>query len=460
MRLRRARRFQWLALTAALALVLAACGDGRDDDSAGGEGSSDTTSASGGDGGGGGGFEIDTANCVTDPSTVELSGDTIKVGTSLPQSGTYAAFAPMLRGAQAYIDYLNAEKGGVDIGGTKYQIELVNKDDAYAAEQTFSNVQQLVEDDDVFALVNVVGTKNNLAIRDYVNENCIPNLLASTGSPAWGDTDYPWLLGTFLVPYPLEMKAFVDYLEQQKPDASIAVLRANDDFGASYSDTLKELVKGTDLTIADEQTYDPETSEVSSQMTSLAPSNADALVLGATLLACPNALKELGRSGWKPITYMSGTCTTKTLMGLAEGNGDGVISVATLMDSNDPQYDQNDAMTLYKQKVAQYAPGVDIGNGIVAYGWTVSAMLEEILSRVDEPNRLGVMQAARTVSDVSNVGLQLPDSTWSVDGEDWYLGENFDMLQFSNANNYFSPLGERIDLSGQTKEITPPNLIQ
>ena len=69
------------------------------------------------------------------------------------------------------------------------------------------------------------------------------------------------------------------------------------------------------------------------------------------------------------------------------------------------------------------------------------------------------MQTARTLSNVENVGLQLPDSVWSVSDDDWFLGENFDLVQFSTASNYFSPVGERIDLSGETANITPENLI-
>ena len=232
-------------------------------------------------------------------------------------------------------------------------------------------MQSLVDDDDVFGLFNVVGTKNNLAIRDYVNENCIPNLLAATGSPAWGNQDYPWLLGTFLVPYPLETQAFVQYLEDNKPDATIAILRADDDFGAAYSDTLKELIKGTDLTIAGEQTYDPDTGEVGTQVTSLAATNADAFLLGATLLACPTALTDVASSGWKPITYMSGTCTSKTLMSIAGPAGEGVLSVSPLMDPNDPAYVDDANMKLYKEMLPKYAAAdTDAGNGIVAYGWT------------------------------------------------------------------------------------------
>jgi branched-chain amino acid transport system substrate-binding protein len=437
---------------------MAACGSGRDDDDGSSSGGSNTTAAGEG-GGGGGAVSIDTANCTTDPSTVKIEGDTVKFGTSLPQSGTYAAFSSILKGEQAYIDYLNTEKGGVEIAGKKYKIELDAKDDAYAADTTFANVQSLVEDDGVFGLFNVVGTKNNLAIRDYVNEGCVPNLLAATGSPAWGNRDFPWLLGTNLVPYPLEMQALVDYLESNKPDAKIAILRANDDFGAAYSETLKALITDTDLTIADEQTYDPETGEVGTQVTSLATSNADVLVLGATLLACPTALTDVASTGWKPLVYMSGTCTSKTLMTIAGPAGDGVLSVAPLMDPNDPTYATDAAMQLYKASIAKYAPaGTDAGNGIVAYGWTAAATLEAILADVKDPTRLGVMETARDF-EVSGVGLQLPDSTWSVSADDWFLGENFDLVQYSLADGFFKPVGERLDEPDQTEEITPENLI-
>ena len=81
MRLRRANRFRLFALATVLALVLAACGDGRDDDddSAGGDddgGTTTETTAAGeedGEGEGGATFEIDTANCITDPTTVEIT---------------------------------------------------------------------------------------------------------------------------------------------------------------------------------------------------------------------------------------------------------------------------------------------------------------------------------------------------------------------------------------------------
>jgi branched-chain amino acid transport system substrate-binding protein len=454
MRLQRAPRYRFVALAAVLALVLAACGNGRGDDSSS---SGSGTSTEGGTGSGQG-FTIDTSNCTTDPSTVKLSGDTIKLGTSLPQSGIYAAFSEILRGEQAYFEYLNAQ-GGVTVAGKKYKVDLVAKDDAYDAQRTFANVQSLVEDDNVFALFDVVGTKNNLAIRDYVNEGCVPNLLAATGSPAWGNHDFPWLLGTELVPYPDEMQALVTYLKANKPNATIAILRANDDFGRSYSDTLQSLVKGTNLKIVQEQTYDTETGDVTSQVTSLAATNADVFVLGATLLACPTALNQLGSTSWKPLVYMSGTCTSKTLMAIAGANGNNVVSVSPLMDPNDPQWQSNAAMKLYKEQVPKYAPDADISNGIVVYGWTTAALLADMLSKADAADRLAVMQAARTVSDAKGIGLQLPGAHWTVGSNDWFLGEEFDLVQYSTADGFFKVLGNLQKLDGQTAKITPPALI-
>ena len=400
---------------------------------------------------------VDAANCPSS-GTTGINGTTIKIGTSLPQSGLYSAFSEILKGEQAYFDYLNNDLGGVDVKGKKYKIELTAKDDAYQADRTVQNVTSLVNDDQVFALFNVVGTKNNLAIRDFVNQQCVPNLFAGTGSPAWGNPKYPWVLGSELTPYPLEAKALYDYLSTTKPDANVAILRASDDFGRAYSETFRSLIKGSKITIAKEETYNPEQSETKSQVTSLAATNADVLLLGATLLACPNALQNVQSSGWKPLTYMSGTCTSKTLMSLAGTAADGVLSVAGIMEPGLPKWDSNPAMQLYKQKVAQYAPDADLENAIVAYGWTTGALLAETLRLSPALTRQAVMETARTL-DVKDVGLVMPGVTLSVNAKDRFLGETFTLAKFNAAAGHFDLVGDLLDFSGQTAKITPPGLI-
>lgn len=437
-----------VALVGALALVAAACSGGSRDSS-----SSSTTQGGGGDSG----ALVDASGCPGSP-TAGVSGSTITFGTSLPQSGLYSAFTEILKGEQAYFDYLNEEEGGVEVDGKQYRIELIAKDDAYDAQRTVENATALVNDDGVFGLFNVVGTKNNLAIRDFVNQQCVPNLFAATGSPAWGNTEFPWLIGSELVPYPLEAKAFFDYLQQNDPEAKVAILRASDDFGKAYSETFRSLIKGSKITIVKEETYNPEQSDTKSQVTSLAATDADALLLGATLLACPDALKNVQASGWKPLTYMSGTCTSKTLMELAGDAADGVLSVTDIMEPGLSKWADNEAMQLYQEKIAKYAPDADAENGIVAYGWTTAALLAETLQRSKSLTRQGVMETARTL-DVSEVGLLMPGVTLEVDATDWFLGEMFTLAQYSAAQGHFELVGDILDFNGETAKITPKNLI-
>ena len=448
------RRIRAIVAVTAVALVATACEGGRGKEKGTGKVSvgPGTTIA------GAPATIVDTSNCPAD-ATAAINGDTIKFGVSIPQSGLYAAFNGILSGATAYVEYVNKELGGVEIAGKKYKIELVAKDDAYEAQKTVNNVNQLVADDGVFGLFSVVGTKNNLAIRQTLDEQCIPDLFAATGAATWGNPKYPWLLGTPLVPYPLEMKALVDYLQKQKPDAKVAILRASDDFGKTYSDVFNSLIKDTKLKVVAEATYNPEQFDTKSQITSLASSKADVLILGATLLACPDALKNVKTSGWEPIVYMSGTCTSKTIIGLAGPAADKVISVAPFMDPADPQWKSNEQMALFKTKVPVYAKEADVNSGVIAFGWTAGAMLVETLKQSPQLTRAAVMEAARNLTGLKDIGLMNPGAVFNVNAEDRFLGETFNMMQYSLAKGYFEILEGPINFDGKTASLTPESLL-
>lgn len=443
------RPFGIVAFFTVAALVVVACGGSRKTTSttAGGSNTSSGQSSK----------VVDTSACPAGNDIVGVSGDTITIGTSLPESGLYQAFTAILDGEKAYFSYLNAQ-GGVDVAGKKYKIKLIDKDDAYNASQTVTNVQSLINDDKVFALFNVVGTKNNLAIRNTVNTQCVPDLLIASGAVQWGNTKYPWMLGSELVPYPLEMRAFVDYLKEKKPNATIALLKASDDFGQSYEEALKSMIKGTDLKIVQTQSYDAEGADVKSQVTSLAATKADAFVIGAALLACPAALSAKQDANWHPITYLSGTCVSKLLLSAGGKGAADLVSVTPLLDPSDPNNDSNAAMKLYKEQVKKYSKA-DVGDGIVAYGWTTAAAFAEILRQSPAVTRSAVMETARTLKDAKEVGLQLPGSSWGTSASDWFLGEDFQLIQYNLSERHFDPIGSLIDDSGKTADLSPASLL-
>jgi len=451
----RGRKFRVVASMLALALVAAAC-SGRDDDNEA------STDEGGSEGGAAAESAIDTADCAADPSA-EIEGNEIKLVSSFPQSGATAAFSQIARGWKAYFQMINDE-GGVDIGGNTYTIAFEDKDDQYNAQQTVANIDELVGQDgsNAFGVFSVVGTANNLAIRQQLGDLCVPNMFAATGSPAWGDPTYPWTLGSSLSPYSLEGKAFADLLAEEKPDATVAMLVQDDDFGKAYEEGFKAAIEGTDIELVKVEKYATGATEVSAQITSLAATGADAFFNGATLLACPDALTKAAAANWTPITWVSATCTSKTLMGLAGANANGVYSYTNLKDPLNPDWDDDAAMMEYREKVAQYQPDADLDNGIVAYGWTQGALLVEALKAAEAPTRLAVMESIHDF-EASDVGLLLPGVTVKTGEDDPFLGEAYNIMTYEftapDARNHFVLVGDVSDVEGQTADFTPEDLI-
>lgn len=452
----RSRNRAALAVLAVLVLLAGACSS-RDDDS---------TSSGGGDDGGGDAPSVEginTEDCATDP-TAEIEGDTIKLVSSYPQSGLPAAFAEIARGWTAYFDKVN-EEGGVTIGDRSFQIEIEDDDDEYNPQQTASNIEDLVGSDGsgAFAAFSVVGTANNLNIRDFLGDLCVPNLFPATGAVAWGNPEFPWMTGSTLSPYSLEALAFVQYLEENQPDAKVGMLRQADEFGTTYEDSFRTAIEGTDITLVEVQEYPVGSDEVSSQVTALAGSGADAFFNGATLLACPNALTAQQSQGWDVTTWVSGTCISKTLTGIAGAAADEVISMTNLKDTQNPKYDDDEDMVAFKDTVTQFQPEfkgreLDLDNAIIGYGYTQAELLVMAMESAEAPTRLAIMDAVRNF-DGATTGLMLDGVSVTSGPDDAFLGETVQLVQYDAAEAHFNEIGELIDFEGQTAEVTPEELI-
>lgn len=459
----RSRPVRALLLLLAVVLVAASCSSRSDDSSdkgGGGGASSDGTSSDGG--GGTSGTTVATTDDCDAQETAGISDSgVITLASSFPQSGLTAAFSQISKGYKAYFDKVN-DAGGVEIAGKKYTIKVVDKDDEYTAAKTSSNIEEEIGSDGTkaFAVFNVVGTANNVAIRDDLADLCVPNIFAATGSPVWGNPDYPWTIGSTLAPYTVEAKAYADVLKDKNPDAKVAMLVQNDDFGAAYEEGFRKAIEGTDITVVDVKKYEPGSNDVASQVTSLAASGADTFFNGATLLACPSALEAAVADNWtREFTFVSGTCISKTLMGIAGKNADKVYAVTNIKDPQNPAYANDPAMQEYRDTLDKYgASDVDPDNGIVAYGYTQGALLEEILKGLPELTRSNLMNAMYNLKDLKG-GLLIDGVSVNTSPDDRFLAEDVQLVQYNADKAYFENASEVLDFEGTTTEITPEDLI-
>ena len=168
------------------------------------------------------GWTVDTEDCSDpDRANAPIEG-TISIGSAMPLSGgaAAAAFEPAARGLEAYINYANENDL---VPG--YELELTIGDDQYDPALTPGVVNGLI-DDGVHLFAGIIGTQNNLAVRDTLNEECIPQLNVLAGDPRFGEVaDYPWTTG-LLTSYEYEFGGYAQDIAANFPDSTVgAVLR-------------------------------------------------------------------------------------------------------------------------------------------------------------------------------------------------------------------------------------------
>jgi ABC-type branched-subunit amino acid transport system substrate-binding protein len=422
------------AALVAFALVVAACGDDN-----GSEGTPAATSAGANPSATAGAtttraadpltaIGIDVSKCGSGYApTKGIANNEILIGQSVPQTGTFAGFGLLSTSLKAYFDYANAELNGVN--GKK--LKLVVKDDAYEPDRTSKNVDELITKDGVFAFSGVLGTPNNLAVWDKLNEQCIPHLFPSTGAPDWGDVvNHPWTVSGAVVPYNLEARMWVDYLKTRFPNGTtVAILEADNDFGKSYDFWFKKFIAGTNIKIADTQKHDPAAPNVTNQMTTLGNSKAEVAIAMTTTTYCTQFLKGIGDNpNWKPaLKLVSGTCRSSLFIGPAGPGATDALFAAAGKDLGDPALAQDPDVVKVRQLAVKYGiPENLLAVSLIPTGWLYGEILRDVLVRADgKPGGLtrpNVLLAARETDFKS--GLILPNVSLKLAGKtDAYLIE-------------------------------------
>jgi ABC-type branched-subunit amino acid transport system substrate-binding protein len=446
------------AAVALFGLVAAACGD--DDDTS--EPTATTAAPSGGGettttAGEGSGEEdplaaigINLDDCGGSYDPVEGVTDTeIKIGQSVPKSGPASTFALLTQGMRGYFEYANAELDGVN--GRK--LTLIDLDDGYEPARTAQNVDELLNEG-VFATSGILGTPQNLAVRDTLNEECVPHLFPSTGAPDWGEAEeYPWTVGGAVIPYNVEARIWAEYLQEQYPDgAKVVALQMDNEFGKAYEDWLRHYLEGTNIELTEVEKHDPLAADIRNQMTTLASSNADVAIAMTTSTFCTQFMKSFEGSSWQPRQIISGTCKTGILFAGAGGGATNAEVVAISKEITDSSYDANPEAVKVRDGLAQYAPGAPASVSLVPIGWLYGEVLRDVLLRADEMEggltRPNVVVAARQTDYTSPLlydGVKL-----KMDGlKDTYLVESGRMEKWNGTT--FEKVTDLYDFEGETK---------
>jgi len=263
-----------------------------------------------------------------------VTANSILLEGTFPLSGPASGYAPIPAAMAAYFAYTNA-KGGVN--GRK--INFKYEDDGYNPANTVQLTHKFVEQDHAFALVGGLGTEPQLPVRQYLNDNKVPQLFVSTGATTF-DRDYanyPWTIG-WQPDYEAEGSTYGKYVVKNLGGAKIGVLYQNDDYGNDYLRGLNAgLTAQHQNMIVATAPYDLSNSPPAAQVAKLKASGADTFVIFATPTPTIQSYVIATKLGWKPAHVITNSVSaTDAFLTIATKSGsdltNGTLTVSYLLD--------------------------------------------------------------------------------------------------------------------------------
>jgi len=351
----------------------------------------------------------------------------IKIGNIMPYSGPASAYGVIGKTEEAYFKKINAEGG---INGRK--VNFISYDDGYSPPKAVEQVRKLVESDEVLLVFNSLGTPSNSAIQKYLNAKKVPQLFVATGATKWNDPkDFPWTMG-WQPSYQSEARIYAKYLMKEKPDAKIAIMFQNDDFGKDYLKGLKDGLGAKASMIIAEESYEPTEPTIDNHIVKLKATGADVFISIPTPKFAAQAIKKLAEIEWKPLHIVSNVSASVGAVIKPAGfeNAQGILSAAYAKDGADPQWDNDPGMKKFFAFLEKYYPDANKLDGSVVFGYGVAQTMVKVLEMCsDNLTRENVMKQAASLRDFTPDTL-LPGVKINTSATDFAPIKQLQMMRF------------------------------
>jgi branched-chain amino acid transport system substrate-binding protein len=324
-----------------------------------------------------------------------ITDEEILLGAECILSGTLGAvYATVPKSTKAYFDYINDTEGG--ICGRKIVYNVVDNQDDPA--RALEAARKLVEQDRVFAMVGSLGDAPHPGSWTWLNENGVPDLLVSAGGARFGadPCGNPWTV-QMIPSYTIDGVFLAEYVAENHPGATVAVLWENDPVGQDGFAGVKQTLDPDSNPIVAEESYEYTAISIASEVANLAESKADVLILNANLGFTAQAINHADRLGWHPqlvMPYINGDDLVFNFVRpeLMEG------AVATDANKLISDKDTDPAVAKHVEILDEYS---DITpSNFTMYAQILGELAVDILGRTcDNLTREGLMESVESTTD-------------------------------------------------------------
>lgn len=219
----------------------------------------------------------------------------IVLGTIQDLSGPVAMLGEHFRqGMQMRFDEVN-EAGGVH--GRK--VRMIVEDSGWDTKKGVLAARKLIDKDDAFALINVLGSSIAVATIPLALERKVLSLFPAAPVPIAYEPLNPYKYAVDM-PYDLQVPIGVRYLVKSAGYRKFGVIYQDDDFG-------KEVVKGLTtvsaelaMPICEQASFRRGSTDFASQVARIRQAGCDAVVIGGSTRETIGIMSEAQKLDWKP----------------------------------------------------------------------------------------------------------------------------------------------------------------
>ena len=351
----------------------------------------------------------------------------IRFGNNFPYSGPISSYATIARTEAAYFRMIN-EQGGIH--GRK--LNFISYDDGASPPKTVEQTRRLVEEDRVAFLFNTLGTANNTAIVNYLNQRKVPHLFVASGADKWGDyVEHPWTIG-WQPSLRVEAQVYAKYIQRNKANAKVGILYQNDDFGKDYLAGFRD-VFGDAFTRVTAASYQLTDATIDSQIVMLKEAGVNVLISAALPKFAAMAIRRISDLNWHPMHFMTNVSVSIAAVMIPSGpeRGFGIISTAFMKDPTDPAWGSDADMLSWRSFMTKYYPEGDLKDSSNVYGFGVSQTIVHVLRTCkNDLSRGNIMRQAANLDHLVNPIL-LPGITVSTSPTNYHPLRQLQMIRWT-----------------------------
>lgn len=250
-----------------------------------------------------------------------VEGNEVKLGMSYAETGRLGFLGRAAKqGTQACFARANAEGG---ISGRK--VLLIDYDDHNEPIEAVSNTERLIDHDNIFALLNFLGTPTSRAVLPMVGESNIVLLGPLSGAEVFRHPIQTYIFNT-CASYEEEAEVLVSHLITDLAIRKIALFREDDSYGDAGHTAVVDALQRRGLQLVGEGGYVRNSVRAQDALYHIAKIRPEAVLLFGTYKPCADFIRGAKLLGLKSTVFCNvSSVGTEPLAGYLGEAGEGVI---------------------------------------------------------------------------------------------------------------------------------------